>query len=166
MTTTGMAERRQRVEELVAQDEMVIYYGYKFSDAQTDITRWHVESDTAVNASIEQLEELEGLIVYSKRCLEELKQAKSNAYENVMREYPHVWDTTCPNPFDTSAQDTDGETCDTDGDGREERLKKALKTIADCMNVPVENVRITCTGVLHAHVSDSTEPTQDKTAGA
>lgn len=158
MTTMSMAERHREVEELVECDNQVIYYGYKFSDAQADITRWHVESDTVTHASMEQLEELGKLIVYSKCCLEELKQAKSHAYENVMRKYPRIWDTTCDDPFVTGAQDADGETCDTDGDGREEQFNKALKTIADYMNAPIEDVHIICTSIPHAHADDSTEP--------
>lgn len=68
--------------------------------------------------------------------------------------YPCIWGTTCHDPFDTDAQDAGGETCATDGDGREERFRKAIKSIADYMNVPVEDMPIICTSVLHAHADD------------
>ena len=104
-TTMSMTERHKRVEELVMQDPLVRERASKFSDAQADISRWHVTNKTALRATIGQLDELDELIEYSEFCLEDLKCAKHSAYKHVMAQYPHVWDTTCPDPFTTDTQD-------------------------------------------------------------
>ncbi len=104
-TTMSMTERHKRVEELVMQDPLVRERASKFSDAQADISRWHVTNKTALRATIGQLDELDELIEYSEFCLEDLKCAKHRTYKHVMAQYPRVWDTTCPDPFTTDTQD-------------------------------------------------------------
>ena len=104
MTTMSMRERHKRIEELVMQDPLVCERANEFNDAQREINEWHVRNSPTAHATMGQLAELDELIAYSEFCLEDLKFAKRCAYNQLMSQYPHVWDTTCPDPFTTDTQ--------------------------------------------------------------
>ena len=103
-TTMSMRERHKRIEELVMQDPLVCEHANEFNDAQREINEWHVRNSPTAHATMGQLAELDELIAYSEFCLEDLKFAKRCAYNQLMSQYPHVWDTTCPDPFTTDTQ--------------------------------------------------------------
>lgn len=102
-STMSMNARHQRVRQLVQQDPRVRDCAHTFNEAQADISQWHANNDT-LTATKGALTELDELITYSEFCLEDLKCARRRAYEQVMAQYPRVWDTTCPDPFVTDAQ--------------------------------------------------------------
>lgn len=112
-TRMSMRDRREKIEELVQNNPRVQACANEFTEAQVDITDWHVRND-ALCATKAELKELADMIAYSEFCLEDLKCAKTAAYNQLMSQYPHVWDTTCDDPFDTGAQtsatDTGAET--------------------------------------------------------
>lgn len=101
----SMRERHQKVEELVMQDPRVLDCSHRFCDAQREINEWHVRNNPPSCATMGQLKELEELLAYSEWCLEDLKCAKRCAYNQLMSQYPRVWDTSCDDPFDTGTQD-------------------------------------------------------------
>ncbi len=115
-TTMSMRERHKRVEELVMQDPLVCERANEFNDAQREINEWHVRNSPTAHATMGQLAELDELITFSEFCLEDLKCAKTAAYNQLMSQYPHVWDTTCDAPFDTGAQTS---TTEADADAEE-----------------------------------------------
>lgn len=100
----SMRERREKIETLVQNNPRVQACANEFSEAQAAITDWHVRND-ALCATKAELGELADLISYSEFCLEGLKCAKTAAYNQLMSQYPRVWDATCDDPFDTGAQD-------------------------------------------------------------
>ena len=104
-TRMSMRERHQKVEELVMQDPRVLDCSHRFCDAQREINEWHVRNNPPSCATMGQLKELDELINYSAFCLEDLKCAKRRAYKQVNAQYPRIWDTSCPDPFTTDAQD-------------------------------------------------------------
>lgn len=112
-TTMSMRERHEKIDELVQHDPRVIACALRFDEAQADISQWHVHND-ALCATNGALTELNELLAYSEFCLEDLKCAKRCAYNQLMDQYPRVWDTSCDDPFDTgtqtSATDTGAET--------------------------------------------------------
>lgn len=101
----SMRERREKIETLVQNDPRVQACANKFTEAQVDITDWHVRND-ALCATKAELKELADMIAYSEFCLEDLKCAKTAAYNKLMSQYPRVWDTTCADPFYTTMQTT------------------------------------------------------------
>lgn len=103
-TRMSMRDRREKIEELVQNDPRVQACANEFTEAQVDITDWHVRND-ALCATKAELKELADMIAYSEFCLEDLKCAKTAAYDQLMSQYPHVWDTTCDDPFNTDTQD-------------------------------------------------------------
>ena len=103
-TRMSMRDRREKIEELVQNDPRVQACANEFTEAQVDITDWHVRND-ALCATKAELKELADMIAYSEFCLEDLKCAKTAAYNQLMSQYPHVWDTTCDDPFNTGTQD-------------------------------------------------------------
>ena len=103
-TRMSMRDRREKIEELVQNDPRVQACANEFTEAQADITDWHARND-ALCATKAELKELADMIAYSEFCLEDLKCAKTAAYNQLMSQYPHVWDTTCDDPFDTGTQD-------------------------------------------------------------
>lgn len=103
-TRMSMRDRREKIEELVQNDPRVQACANEFTEAQVDITDWHVRND-ALCATKAELKELADMIAYSEFCLEDLKCAKTAAYNQLMSQYPHVWDTTCDDPFNTDTQD-------------------------------------------------------------
>ena len=103
-TTMSMRERHEKIDELVQHDPRVIACAHRFEAAQADITDWHAHND-ALCATKGALNELDELIAYSEWCLEGLKCAKRCAYNQLMSQYPRVWDTSCDDPFDTGTQD-------------------------------------------------------------
>lgn len=103
-TTMSMRERREKIEQLVQQNPRVQVCARTFDEAQADISQWHAHND-ALCATKAELATLADLIAYSEVCLEDLKYAKTAAYNHLMSQYPRVWDTTCDDPFDTGAQD-------------------------------------------------------------
>ena len=109
----SMTERREKINELVQHDPRVIACALRFDEAQADISQWHVHND-ALCATKAELSALADLIAFSEFCLEDLKCAKTAAYNQLMDQYPRVWDTSCGDPFDTgtqtSATDTGAET--------------------------------------------------------
>ena len=113
----SMTERREKIDELVQHDPRVIACALRFDEAQADISQWHVRND-ALCATKAELSALADLIAFSEFCLEDLKCAKTAAYNQLMSQYPRVWDTSCDDPFDTgtqtSATDTGAETEETE----------------------------------------------------
>lgn len=103
-TRMSMRDRREKIEELVQNNPRVQACANEFTEAQVDITDWHVRND-ALCATKAELKELADMIAYSEFCLEDLKCAKTAAYNQLMSQYPHVWDTTCDDPFNTGTQD-------------------------------------------------------------
>lgn len=104
-TTMSMSTRRQRIDELVRQDPLVRERASEFNDAQRAINAWHLRNAPTAHATMKQLDELNELLTYSEFCLENLKCAKRRAYKQVNAQYPRIWDTSCPDPFTTDAQD-------------------------------------------------------------
>lgn len=102
-TRMSMRDRREKIEELVQNDPRVQAYANEFTEAQVDITDWHVRND-ALCATKAELKELADMIAYSEFCLEDLKCAKRRAYKQLMSQYPHFWDTSCDDPFSSSTQ--------------------------------------------------------------
>ena len=102
-TTMSMRERREKIEQLVQQNPRVQACAHTFNEAQEAITDWHV-LNYALCATKAELEELADMITYSEFCLEDLKCAKTAAYNQLMSQYPRIWDTTCDDPFDTGTQ--------------------------------------------------------------
>ncbi len=162
-TTMSMRERHKRIEELVMQDPLVCEHANEFNDAQREINEWHVRNSPTAHATMGQLAELDELIAYSEFCLEDLKFAKRCAYNQLMSQYPHVWDTTCPDPFTTDTQ-TEKEplaeteemaTTHADNDAvvvissdkimeiidREEAAYKVTLTFCDAWGLPAEPLR-------------------------
>lgn len=121
-TTMSMRERHKRIEELVMQDPLVCERANEFNDAQREINEWHVRNSPTAHATMGQLAELDELIAYSEFCLEDLKFAKRCAYNQLMSQYPHVWDTTCDDPFDTGTQDST-----TEAGAETEEMEEAAK---------------------------------------
>lgn len=102
-TRMSMRERHEKIAELVQNNPRVQACDNEFIEAQTAITDWHVRND-ALHATKAELATLADLIAYSEFCLEDLKCAKTAAYNQLMSQYPHVWDTTCDDPFNTGTQ--------------------------------------------------------------
>lgn len=109
MTTMSMRERHEKIDELVQNNPRVQACANEFIEAQTAITDWHVRND-ALHATNAELATLADLIAYSEFCLEDLKCAKTAAYNQLMSQYPHVWDTSCDNPFNTGTQNSTADT--------------------------------------------------------
>lgn len=102
--TMSMRERHEKIDELVQHDPRVIACALRFDEAQADISQWHVHND-ALCATNGALTELNELITYSEFCLDDLKRTKTTAYNQLMSQYPRVWDTSCDDPFNTDTQD-------------------------------------------------------------
>lgn len=103
-TRMSMRERHEKIAELVQDNPRVQACANEFTEAQAAITDWHVRND-ALRATKAELATLADLITYSEFCLDDLKCAKTAAYNQLMSQYPHVWDTSCDDPFDTGTQD-------------------------------------------------------------
>lgn len=108
-TTMSMRERHEKIAELVQNNPRVQACANEFIEAQTAITDWHVRND-ALHATKAELATLADLLTYSEFCLEDLKCAKTAAYNQLMSQYPRVWDTSCDDLFDTGTQ---GDAADT-----------------------------------------------------
>ena len=112
-TTMSMRERREKIEQLVQQNPRVQACAHTFNEAKADIIQWHEHND-ALCATEGALNELDELLIYNEAALDALKRAKTTAYNQLMDQYPRVWDTTCDDPFDTGTQgdatDTGAET--------------------------------------------------------
>lgn len=104
-TRMSMRERHEKIAELVQNNPRVQACAHRFEAAQADITDWHARND-ALCATKGALTELEELLTYSEAALDDLKRAKTTAYNQLMDKYPHVWDTSCADPFDTGTQDS------------------------------------------------------------
>lgn len=104
-TTMSMRERHEKIAELVQNNPRVQSCANTFNEAQAHISQWHARNDTLC-ATKGALTELEELLTYSEFCLEDLKCAKRCAYNQLMSQYPRVWDTSCDDPFNTGAQDS------------------------------------------------------------
>ena len=102
-TTMSMRARREKIEQLVKQNPRVQACANTFNEAQADISQWHEHND-ALCATKGALNELDELLTYSEAALDDLKRAKTTAYNQLMSQYPHVWDTTCADPFNTGTQ--------------------------------------------------------------
>lgn len=108
-TRMSMRERHEKIAELVQNNPRVQACANEFIEAQAAITDWHVRND-ALHATKAELATLADLIAYSEFCLEDLKCAKTAAYNQLMSQYPRVWDTSCDDPFDTGTQDDAADT--------------------------------------------------------
>lgn len=112
-TTMSMRERREKIEQLVKQNQLVQACAHTFNEAQAHISQWHEHND-ALCATEGALNELDELLTYSEAALDALKRAKTTTYNQLMSQYPRVWDTSCADPFNTGTQsdatDTGAET--------------------------------------------------------
>ena len=112
-TTMSMRERREKIEQLVQQNPRVQACSNTFNEAQAHISQWHEHND-ALCATNGALNELDELLTYSEAALDDLKRAKTTTYNQLMSQYPRVWDTSCADPFDAGTQgdatDTGAET--------------------------------------------------------
>lgn len=107
-TRMSMRERHEKIAELVQNNPRVQACANEFTEAQAAITDWHAHNDT-LHATKAELATLADLIAYSEFCLEDLKCAKTAAYNQLMSQYPRVWDTSCDDPFNTGTQDSAAE---------------------------------------------------------
>lgn len=105
MTTMSMRERREKIEQLVQQNPRVQASANIFNEAQAHISQWHEHND-ALYATNGALNELDELLTYSEAALDDLKRAKTTTYNQLMSQYPRVWDTSCADPFYTTMQTT------------------------------------------------------------
>lgn len=103
-TTMSMRERREKIEQLVQQNPRVQACAHTFNEAQAHISQWHEHND-ALCATEGALNELDELLIYNEAAFVDLKRAKTTAYNQLMEQYPRVWDTTCADPFNTGTQD-------------------------------------------------------------
>ena len=148
-TTMSMRERREKIEQLVQQNPRVQTCANTFDEAQADISQWHAHND-ALCATKAELATLADLIAYSEVCLEDLKYAKTAAYNHLMSQYPHVWDTTCDDPFDTDIHDDTGTPCaeatgetDTSADADEASCTCAMCQALDALdNLECDNLTV------------------------
>lgn len=101
----SMRERREKIETLVQNNPRVQACAREFDESLETITDWHARND-ALCATKAELYALADMIAYSEFCLEDLKCAKTAAYNQLMSQYPRVWDTTCADPFYTTMQTT------------------------------------------------------------
>ena len=104
-TTMSVRERREKIEQLVQQNPRVQARANTFNEAQAHISQWHAHND-ALCATNGALNELDELLTYSEAALDDLKRAKTTAYNQLMSQYPRVWDTSCDDPFNTGTQDS------------------------------------------------------------
>ena len=102
-TTMSMRERHKKIDELVQNNPRVQACANTFNEAQAHISQWHEHND-ALCATNGALNELDELLTYSEAALDDLKRAKTTAYNQLMSQYPHVWDTNCDDPFNTGTQ--------------------------------------------------------------
>ena len=148
-TTMSMRERHEKIAELVQDNPRVQACANEFTEAQAAITDWHVRND-ALHATKAELATLADLIAYSEFCLEDLKCAKTAAYNQLMSWYPHVWDTTCDDPFDTDTHDDTGTPCteatgeaDTSADADEASCTCAMCQALDALdNLERDNLTV------------------------
>jgi len=105
MTTMSMRERREKIEQLVNQNPRVQTCANMFNEAQAHISQWYEHND-ALCATDGALNELDNLLTYSEGSLDDLKRAKTTAYNQLMSLFPRVWDTSCDDPFDIGTQDS------------------------------------------------------------
>ena len=103
MTTMSMRERREKIEQLVQQKPRVQACANTFNEAQAHISQWHEHND-ALCATNGALNELDELLTYSEAALDDLKRAKTTTNNQLMSQYPRVWDTSCADPFNTGTQ--------------------------------------------------------------
>lgn len=104
-TRMSMRERHEKIEQLVQQNPRVQACSNTFNEAQAHISQWHEHND-ALCATEGALNELDELLTYSEAALDDLKRAKTTAYDQLMSLFPRVWDTSCDDPFDMGTQDS------------------------------------------------------------
>ena len=102
-TTMSMRERREKIEQLIQQNQRVKNCANTFNEDQERIIQWHEHND-ALCATDGALNELDELLTYSEAALDAIKLAKTTAYNQLMDQYPRVWDTSCDDPFNTGTQ--------------------------------------------------------------
>ena len=102
-TTMSMRERREKIEQLIQQNQRVKNCANTFNEDQARISQWHEHND-ALCATDGALNELDELLTYSEAALDAIKLAKTTAYNQLMDQYPRVWDTSCDDPFNTGTQ--------------------------------------------------------------
>lgn len=102
-TTMSMRERREKIEQLIQQNQRVKNCANTFNEDQARISQWHEHND-ALCATDGALNELDELLTYSEAALDDLKHAKTTTYNQLMSQYPRVWDTSCDDPFNTGTQ--------------------------------------------------------------
>lgn len=130
----SMRERREKIETLVQNDPRVQACAREFDESLSTITGWHAHND-ALCATKAELSALADLITFNEFCLEDLKCAKTAAYNQLMSQYPRVWDTTCDDPFFyTTAQTT------APGDGVEREETATLPETEEMSAVPDRDV--------------------------
>lgn len=151
-TRMSMRERREKIEQLVKQNPRVQARANTFNEAQAHISQWHAHND-ALCATNGALNELDELLTYSEAALDDLKRAKTTAYNQLMSQYPRVWDTTCDDPFDTDIHDDTGTPCaeatgeaDTSADADEASCTCAMCQALDALdNLDRDNLTVKVT---------------------
>lgn len=133
-TRMSMRERHEKIAELVQNNPRVQVCANEFTEAQAAITDWHVRND-ALCATKAELATLADLITFSEFCLEDLKCAKTAAYNQLMSQYPRVWDTSCDDPFNTGAQDSAAEA------GAETEEMEEVPADTECPRIPLAEVK-------------------------
>ena len=133
-TRMSMRERREKIEQLVQQNPRVQICANTFNEAQAHISQWHEHND-ALCATNGALNELDDLLTYSEAALEDLKRAKTTAYNQLMSQYPRVWDTSCDDPFNTGTQ---GDATDT---GAETEEMEEVPADTECPRIPLAVVK-------------------------
>ena len=148
-TRMSMRERSEKIEQLVQQNPRVQTCANTFNEAQAHISQWHEHND-ALCATNGALNELDELLTYSEAALDDLKRAKTTAYDQIMSWYPRVWDTTCDDPFDTDIHDDTGTPCaeatgeaDTSADADEASCTCAMCQALDALdNLERDNLTV------------------------
>ena len=133
-TTMSIRERHKKIDELVQNNPRVQACANTFNEAQAHISQWHEHND-ALCATNGALTELEELLTYSEAALDDLKRAKTTAYNQLMSQYPRVWDTTCDDPFNTGAQDSAAEA------GAETEEMEEVPADTECPRIPLAEVK-------------------------
>lgn len=133
-TTMSMRERREKIEQLVQQNPRVQARANTFNEAQAHISQWHAHND-ALCATNGALTELDELLTYSEAALDDLKRAKTTAYNQLMDWYPRVWDTACADPFNTGTQNITTEA------GAETEEMEEVPADTECPRIPLAEVK-------------------------
>ena len=133
-TTMSIRERREKMDELVQNNPRVQTCANTFNEAQAHVSQWHEHND-ALCATNGALNERDDLLTYSEAALDALNRAKTTAYNQLMDQYPRVWDTSCDDPFNTGTQDSTTEA------GAETEEMEEVPADTECPRIPLAEVK-------------------------